>query len=101
MPINVHGLDYAILVIFLFALLLGLFGLRGIELLRDPCYWVGLAAFLSFCTIVELVALASGWWQFQPEKILGPSFLGIPIEECIVFAGFHYLVVALWDQDLE
>jgi len=89
--------EYLILDIFLATLLFALFGEELTHLLFDRAFWVGLSLFFLFCAVLETIALASGWWLFTSNKVLGVFVLNIPIEEYVMFVNFYVFVVCTWE----
>ena len=96
--------EYVALLAFLVPLAVSLYADELLRLSRLPSFWLGLVAFILFSTIIESIALYSGWWRFNNDKVVGIYLWTIPIEEYGMFIGFYAMVAAQWSghgADLE
>jgi lycopene cyclase domain-containing protein len=94
-------LEYLTLLVFLFSLLLALYGRQLARLLRSAPFWTGFAAFFFLAIAIESLALGLGWWTFNRAKMVGLYAAGIPLEEYALFLGFYAMVTAHWELLLE
>jgi lycopene cyclase domain-containing protein len=62
---------------------------------RRRSFWTSGLIFCLLWTLLERYALAHEWWIFNPEKITGLHFLGVPLEEYIAFAFIHLSMASL------
>ena len=90
--------EYATLLVFMALLLLALYSQQLKALFAIRSFWLGLGLFVLFCSLVEILALRAGWWEFNSQKIVGLSVASIPIEEYALFVGFYALIVAHWER---
>lgn len=90
--------EYLAVVIMFQFLLSTLFGPRLLKLARSRSFWLGLALFATFGTILELIALSMGWWRFTPAKFLGLHVAGIPLEELCLMVQLYAALVAAWES---
>ncbi len=95
-----------------YAVLLGLFLLVNYAvfpgeihaILRKRGFWYSQALFLLFGFLIDLIAINLGWWYFSSSKLIGVDFLGVPVEEFILFLLFHLAMCVSWESfrhDLE
>jgi len=70
---------------------------RHWRLVRSGPYLLSLGVFFLFGTMVDGIAIRWNWWTWSATKICGLRFLGIPIEEFILFVIFHGVVVLIWE----
>lgn len=87
-----------------YLILLLLFNLVGISLflnkfslLKTGKNVLGMLIFFVYSTLLEIVALNLGWWEFNDEHICGIKVFNIPLEEYILFISFYCCVIIVWD----
>jgi len=54
-----------------------------------------IATFEGLMICAELFSVSRGHWIWNPNRILGPSFFGVPIEEPLLYYWFPPLFVVL------
>ncbi len=74
------------------------FGEELRQLLQRPALWLGAMSFVLFSTLVEVTALSRGWWTFTEDRLLGISFVQVPVEEYLLFFGAYIFTVAAWES---
>jgi len=89
--------EYLFLLLVFFAVGASIVAPRHWRLIGQRPYLLSLGAFFLFGTIVDWLAIRWNWWIWSATKICGLRFLGIPIEEFILFVIFHAVVVLIWE----
>jgi lycopene beta-cyclase len=62
------------------------------------------AMIASIATVVvvfgawDVIATARGHWSFNPVYVLGPSLLGLPIEEWLFFVVVPFVTIFTWES---
>lgn len=85
-----------VLVLFLW-LIVALFPFQVGSLIRRREYWTSQALFFVIATLLDLVAIELGWWIFSDSKVLGVYWMGLPLEEYVLFIIFHLATCASWE----
>jgi len=70
---------------------------RAQRAVTTPSFYVSLVLFITFGTIIDLVAIHWNWWVWSPTKTCGIQMLGIPVEEYILFVVGHVALIATWE----
>lgn len=47
--------------------------------------------------IWDVLATARGHWSFNPQHVLGVSFLGLPLEEFLFFPVIVFVSIFVWE----
>jgi len=71
------------------------------RVIRRRAFWLSGLVFYCLWILLEQHALTNGWWVFNPNKIIGLSLLGIPLEEYFAFALIHLSTVALLEAFIQ
>lgn len=77
---------------------LAMFWGTNVVLLRRRYFWLLLALFLLYVTAIDLVALRMDWWRFNPDRIVGITLVGIPIEEYLLGILFCLFTISVWEN---
>ena len=89
--------EYLVVLALFLQLTIALFPDQARRLIQQSTYWYSQSLLVAYSTVIDLVAVRLGWWEFSSQKSLGVSLFGLPIEEFILFFLFHFAACCSWD----